>query len=250
MKKGLMQVDPMTGMPVAQPGSTPMFPVSQGAYGGSTAKFNPMINQYAQANALANAGYASQPMPALAQKMKLEKKERVLLPKEGSIGMLAPTEGVKTGVIKPTMSMEMVSKPLPADTATKTYNVMAQGRRLEKLLSQAPDAGINVMKGKAVGGTLYQKSEYPRTGEYYSKAKVDYSNTPSENIPIYEKNRKINKLNLMKGRGPNLDSVQVVDPDNTSNILKDYYTGPNWKSDISKSTSEYNQLTEEERNKL
>ena len=156
-KRALMQVDPMTGMPVAQPGSTPMFPVSEGANAGSTDKFNPLMNQYAMADPLANAAYASSPMPALAQTMSLEEKVRTLLPKEGSIGTPAPTKGVKTEVIKPKMSMEMKSKPLPADTATKTYNVMMEGRRLEKLLSQAPDAGINIMKGKAAGGTLKQK---------------------------------------------------------------------------------------------
>jgi len=262
MKKGLMQTDPMTGMPVAQPGSTPMFPVSQGANGGSMARFNPMINQYAQADPLANAAYASQPMPALAQTMSLEKKETVLSPKQGSIGTPAPKEGVKTGVIRPTMSIEMVTKPLPADTATKTYNVMTQGRRLEKLLSQAPDAGINIYAGKAAGGTLKQAvrfdrerglkqtGEYPRTGEFYSKEKTDYSNAPSKMIPTYERNRKINKINLMQGRGPNLDSLNTVNPTSTSDALKEYYTGPNWKSDIKKSTNYYNRLTEEEKRKL
>ena len=203
MKKGLMQTDPMTGMPVAQPGSTPMFPVSQGANGGSMARFNPMINQYAQADPLANAAYASQPMPALAQNtriMTMEKEApKPTMSMKKVIENLPPKQEVKTEVIKPTMSMEMVTKPVPADTATKTYNVMAQGRRLEKLLSQAPDAGINVLKGKAAGGTLYQKQQYPRTGEYYGKDKIDYSNAPSEKIPLYEENRKINKLNLMAG---------------------------------------------------
>lgn len=98
-------------------------------------------------------------MPALAQTMSLEEKERKLLPKQGSIGTTAPTKGVKTGVIRPTMSIEMVSKPVTGDTATKTYNVMTQGTRLQKLLSDAPDAGINIMKGKAVGGTLRQQSQ-------------------------------------------------------------------------------------------
>ena len=121
MKKGLMQYDPMTGMPVAQSG-TPMFPVSAGFVGGSTAKFNPRINQYAQADSLANAAYASQPMPALAQKMRLRKIEGTLLPKQGAIGTLAPTEGVKTEVKERTMSLIKEDKAAEPTTGTKEYD--------------------------------------------------------------------------------------------------------------------------------
>lgn len=70
MKKGLMQVDPMTGMPVAQTASSPMYPVSPtSAMGGSSARFNPMINQYATEDPLANASLAAQPMPTFANGM-------------------------------------------------------------------------------------------------------------------------------------------------------------------------------------
>ena len=196
-KRGLMQTDPMTGMPVAQPGSTPMFPVSEGANAGSTAKFNPMINQYAMADPLANAAYASQPMPALAQKMSLEEKQRILLAKKGSIGVPAPKEGVKTEVIKPTMSMEMKSETLPADTGTKTYNVMAEGRRLEKLLSQAPDAGINIMQGKAAGGTLKQKAIPEDATGLQELAKSG----PKGKAAVEKMGYETNALARMKGNG-------------------------------------------------
>lgn len=70
MKKGLMQVDPMTGMPVTQTASSPMYPVSPtSAIGGSSARFNPMINQYATEDPLANASLAAQPMPTFANGM-------------------------------------------------------------------------------------------------------------------------------------------------------------------------------------
>lgn len=136
-KRALMQVDPMTGMPVAQPGSTPMFPVSEGANAGSTDKFNPLTNQYAMADPLANAAYASQPMPALAQTMSLEEKQRTLLPKEGSIGTPAPTKGVKTEVIKPKMSMEMKSKPLPPERQVKT-GVLDPTMQMKKVITPLP----------------------------------------------------------------------------------------------------------------
>ncbi len=153
-KRALMQVDPMTGMPVAQPSSTPMFPVSEGANAGSTAKFNPMMNQYAMADPLANAAYASQPTPALAQTMSLETKQRVLLPKEGSITTPAPKKGIKTGVLDPTMQMKKVTKPLPPAQDTLNYRQMAVGRRA---LNQEKDAaqiitqniGPEIMSGAA-----------------------------------------------------------------------------------------------------
>ena len=174
MKKGLMQTDPMTGMPVAQPGSTPMFPVSQGVNGGSMARFNPMINQYAQANPLANAAYASQPMPALAQQSYIKKIERQLLPKQGAIGTLAPTKGVKTEVIEPTMEMKKVLKPVEPkkDTVvnkpTISYGQMAIGRKAlnqqKKDAAQVvtQDIGPSIISGAAnlITGVPIAKAAY------------------------------------------------------------------------------------------
>ena len=95
-----------------------------------------------------------------------------------------------------------------------------------------------------------EKMAQDRTGEYYDKTTTDYTNTPSEKIPVYERNRKINKINLMAGRGPNLDSIQKVNSEATSGALKEYYKGTKWKKDISKSTKEFNKLSKEERHKL
>ena len=179
MKKGLMQTDPMTGMPVAQPGSTPMFPVSQGVNGGSMARFNPTINQYAQANPLANAAYASQPMPALAQQKRMMKMEKAPAPPRRYMEMvsepLPPKKQIKKGVLDPTMSMTMVVDPLRPDTGQKeikplpptmhmhkeikplnpvqdtlTYKHMAVGR---KALNQEKNVPSNTLKeiGEKVG---------------------------------------------------------------------------------------------------
>ena len=160
-KRALMQMDPMTGMPVAQPGSTPMFPVSEGANTGSTDKFNPMMNQYAMADPLANAAYASQPMPALAQKSYLQKMEGKLLPKQGAIGTPAPIEGVKTEFPKPTMKIEKIIKPLEPVKDTATYKQMAEGRRIQKLLSD-PEMMKAVKIGKKVGQALPQDKPIPK----------------------------------------------------------------------------------------
>jgi len=89
-----------------------------------------------------------------------------------------------------------------------------------------------------------------RTGEYYSKSTVDYSNSSSAMIPKYEQARKINKINLMRGKGPNLDSIQEVNPAATSDALKNYYSGQDWKKDINKSKEIYKNLSQEEQNKL
>lgn len=164
-KKGLMQIDPMTGMPVAQPGSTPMFPVSQGANAGSTAKFNPMINQYASADPLANAAYASQPMPGLAQHkriMTMEKEApKPTMSMKKVIQNLPPEQGVKTEVIEPTMRMGKVIKSLEPVQDTLTYKQMATGRRIEKFLSD-PEMLKAVKIGKQVGNALPQDKPIPK----------------------------------------------------------------------------------------
>jgi len=133
---GLMQTDPMTGMPVAQPGSTPMFPVSAGFVGGSTAKFNPRINQYAQADPLANAAYASQPMPALAQHKRLMKLEKKEIPQHKRV-MIMEKEAPK-----PTMLMRKEIKPLEIKKDTMTY------------LNQEKNVPSNTLKeiGEKIGG--------------------------------------------------------------------------------------------------
>ena len=93
-----------------------------------------------------------------------------------------------------------------------------------------PNNPIDPMTGMPMNHGMMQE----RTGEYYSKINTDYTNVSSEKIPTFEINRKINKINLMAGRGPNLDSIQKVNPVATSGAIKDYYTGSKWKGDIKK----------------
>ena len=98
-------------------------------------------------------------------------------------------------------------------------------------------------------GAITQK----RTGEYYSKQNTDYTNSNSSKIPLYEKNRKINKINLMEGRGPNLDSIQKVNPEGTSDALKSYYSPENkiqYKKDLKKSKESFSKLTKDKQYKL
>ena len=98
-------------------------------------------------------------------------------------------------------------------------------------------------------GAITQK----RTGEYYSKQNTDYTNSNSSKIPLYEKNRKINKINLMEGRGPNLDSIQKVNPEGTSDAIKSYYSPKNktqYKKDLQKSEESFSKYTIDEKSKL
>ena len=70
----------------------------------------------------------------------------------------------------------------------------------------------NDMTGFGMGNQMgtYPLAQTERTGQYYDKSTIDYTGVPSDKIPTYEKSRKINKLNLMAGRGPNLDSPSNV----------------------------------------
>jgi len=98
-------------------------------------------------------------------------------------------------------------------------------------------------------GAIAQK----RTGEYYSKQNTDYTNSNSSKIPLYERNRKINKINLMEGRGPNLDSIQKVNPEGTSDAIKSYYSPENktqYKKDLKKSEESFSRLNKDEQYKL
>jgi len=205
-KRGLMQMDPMTGMPVAQPGSTPMFPVSNGFVGGSTAKFNPMINQYAQANPLANAAYASQPMPALAQqygqkavgtlvgdfppRMRMQKVIQPLQPDTGykeikslpptmsmtkEVKPLPPTAGTKVITPRPTMKMEKVIKPLE-EVPTISYGQMAIGR---KALKQEKDAAQVITED--IGPAIISGAANLITGVPVAKAAIELG-TKASNV--------------------------------------------------------------------
>ena len=57
----------------------------------------------------------------------------------------------------------------------------------------------------------------------------------------------------MEGRGPNLDSIQKVNPEGTSNAIKNYYSPENkaqYKEDIKKSETSFSKLNKDEQYKL
>jgi len=141
---------------------------------------------------------------------------------------------------------------LPMNQAMMAQEVKGFKANVRKIMNQQGKSKEEATKILAAATWKHnpEKMAQNRTGEYYDKTSTDYTNAPSENIPLYERNRKINRINLMAGRGPNLDSIQKVNSDSTSGALKEYYKGTKWKKDIAKSTKEFNKLSKEEQYKL
>ena len=57
----------------------------------------------------------------------------------------------------------------------------------------------------------------------------------------------------MEGRGPNLDSIQKVNPEGTSDAIKSYYSPENktqYKKDLKKSEESFSKYTIDEQYKL